>query len=171
MGLRYYGKHWKGREGRPDFEGGDMITPNGNYRYGGNYKWPTGEYRQVLGVVYNTDYDYWSLEVFNPELRVVSKYNPRNFIKEHETVAPHYQKTKYCAVKLDPSQTSPHEDGLCTIESSGGFTTTPLRDTASMVKRDVEDRLQEGDRWMIIQTHSLLEAEPPRPPIRITEYK
>jgi len=166
MGLRYYGKHWKGREGRPDFEGGDMITPNGNYRYGGNYKWPTGEYRQVLGVVYNTDYDYWSLEVFNPELRVVSKYNPRNFIKEHETVAPHYQKTKYFAMKLDLA--SPNSDvELTFIEMSE----TPLRDTASMVKKDVEAVLGEGDKWIILQTHSLLEAEAPRPPIRITEYK
>ena len=75
-----------------------------------------------------------------------------------------YERTKYFAMKLDPGRS----DELPVM----GETATKLRDTASMVKRDIEMMgISQGDRWMIFQTHSLLEAEPPRPPIRITEYK
>lgn len=77
-----------------------------------------------------------------------------------------YERTKYFAMRVNPAST----DEMLIVEDGSE---TRLRDTASMVKRDVESVVTnaEGDRWVILQTHSLLEVLPPRPPLRVTEYK
>lgn len=88
------------------------------------------------------------------------------------------ERTKYFAVKLNPAYI--HDDGGLVFDEvgkihpgdiAGGLSTTPLRNSQHEVRVDVNKRIAEGDKWLVVQTVALLEGEEPRPPIRVTEYK
>lgn len=153
-----------------------MVTPNGNYRYGGNHAWPRGEYREVHSVELDYEEKFWTIQIWNPHLRQYSRYNPRNFEKRDNTEMA-YEATRYFAVKLSPGDQqdgqplslAPITPGVGDMHSSAD--TTPLRKTRHEVKVDVQKIVQEGDRWLVVQTVCLIEGEEPRPPIRVTEYK
>lgn len=153
-------QRWWASKGRPHFDPGDLVTPNGKFNYTGNHAWASGEYRRVLFVSYNESGGYWELGVFNPNMNTVSRYNPANFTKDSEMA---YERTKYFAVKLNHP-----EDGLSYLFSGDE---TQARDTRHEVQVDVGKIIKHGDRWLVCQTIMMIEGEEPRPPMRITEYK
>jgi hypothetical protein len=65
---------------------------------------------------------------------------------------------------LDPIG-NPHPGDM-----SGDIDTTPLRNSQHEVRTDVNKRIAEGDKWLVVKTVCLFEGAEPRPPIRVTEY-
>jgi hypothetical protein len=76
------------------------------------------------------------------------------------------ERTKYFAMKL-ASDYHLHEDGVVFDETSG----TLLRGSKHQTALDVTRIIKEGEKWLVLQTVQLMEGQPPRPPIAITEYK
>jgi hypothetical protein len=161
-------KRWRGALGKPPFETGDMITPNDRYGYGGNHKWPAGEYRRVQNVVYHETSNHWTLRIWNPSMARYSEYNPHNFKKQEADMAP-YEKTKFFAAKICDGVIEAQIDGECSRE--GGPLNTQFRDHKSAVIADVSKIIKQEEQWVILQTVALIEGEEPRPPIRVTEYR
>lgn len=160
---------WPSHKGPPPFGIGDAITPCGEYSYdNAQHKWPSGEYRAVVSVGLDDNGYNYVLGVYNPVSHRISYYTPTNF-KKADTIM--YEAAKYFAVKLQ-SQNTPIEHGLL-LQSGGVMTadTSPLYGNVLQVQQFVEKQLQEGDRWLVVKTVALLEAEPPRPPMKRTDYK
>lgn len=168
----------KGFQGPPPLSAGDWVCPKISSYYG----WRKQEPRQIEEVVYFEEADRWTYRICNPTSeKGYSNYNVNNFYKvgdahygEHKMAA--YEKTKFFAMKI----ASPYGTESLSFEATSVFHpgdmartlhTTPLRDHQSAVRADVSSRIQEGDRWLVVQTVCMFEGEPPRPPIRVTEYK
>jgi len=172
-------KVWRGRHNRPPFQKGDEITPNCQYSYDNKqHRWPVGEYRTIIEVEYDDVKDGWVLAVFNPVVGRVSRYTPYNFtthsVKPKENKMT--EKTKFFAVR---SHTTDTNLGICSdntlsvdgIPADYHGDTTPLRDSRHQVAKDIADHIQADDVWYVVQIIARVEAEPPRPPMRTTEYR
>lgn len=150
---------WWSSKGRPPFNAGDYIVPNGVYDYGGNHKWPHDDAREVLFVSLNQSGGFWELGVFNPNMNTVSRYNPANFKQENAEMAA-YERVKFTAVRLN-------EDGH--IDPT--FVYNAWHDSKHEARVEVAKIIEHGERIVVVQTVMLIEGEEPRPPIRVTEYK
>lgn len=177
---------WYSSYGRPPFSKGDFVTPApGRYAYSGKqHMWRVGEYREVLDVIQNLNQD-WVLVIENPVCARTSEYTPKNFIKREGVthVTAGFARTQYFAVKLNLGQ-APEQSG---ISDNGGlwlsdvnkdhetdvnhYDTTPLRLSRQEVLSEIKERIEAGESWVICQTLALVQGEPPRPPIRVTELR
>lgn len=169
----------KGLHNIPTIVAGELVVPT-TRSYSG---WDGCEPRLVEEVVCNSEGDRWGYKIRNPISPVgYSIYNCNNFdpapawaqALRQETKMP-IERTKFFALKLtDGAQV---KEGLL-LEAVGHgvgdmhrvYMTTPQRDSQHEVRVDVNARLKEGDRWLVVQTVCLFEGESPRPPIRVTEY-
>lgn len=178
---------WYESMGHPPFAKGDYITPDQSWSYyaGKQHMWPHGEFRVIKSVRKNLNGD-WVLAVHNPVVGRLSEYSPKNFIKQEGMthVMAGFARTKYFAVKLNMSSTAPEEHGLADngglhladvntdpAEDSNHNDTTRLRDSRQEVLQDVKMLIEGGEKWAICQMLAVVDGEPPRPPVRVTELR
>lgn len=150
---------------RPEIKVGDMVVPNGRHKYGGLHKWPSNEPRRVSAVrLEDHPTPYWTISVWNPQLDKYSNYDPRNFKvvnPEENGEIGMAQRAVYYAVDFTENKEGYGPESR-TIR--GPYS------TKHEARVDVATIIHEGDKWVIMQTIMLIEGEPPRPPIRITDY-
>lgn len=172
------------RNAPPNFRAGEWVIPTfALSRYPG---WSGKEPRRIEEVVFE-QHDgttgRWRLKIYNPAKSIYpqgkavivggySLYNPGSFERVRESLLTNEEKsmsntekTKFFAIRIiAPNQI----DGGLTVADHG---TTPLHDFESEVRKDVRDRIQENEQWIIVQTRAKMVGEPPRPPVTITEYR
>lgn len=160
---------WRGSMGRPPFEVGDWVRPNGNYPYQG---WKDRAPRRVEAVNYDEMSDRWTLEIKNPmsPYNGYSNYTPRNMelvSRPYRTEEPKvaYERKQWIGLKLDPSSNS--------VAAAIGepLDNTPMLNSQHEVRVEVQKRIEAGDHWIVLETVAMIKGEDPRPPISITEYK
>lgn len=155
---------WRGSiQGRPPFEAGDRVTPNGNYKYRG---WGHSEFRDIESVDYDEEFDRWTIRIKNHLSPLgYSNYSPNNFQQswydreQRKTPKMAQERSKYIGIRIDA-------EGIPRVEL--GF--TPWMDTRHQAQVFVGQMIDTGQRWIVMQTVQMMEGEEPRPPIKITEY-
>lgn len=160
MGRNRPNNRWYVSQGHPPFEVGDRITPKPHgYSYdNAQHQWPHGEYRTVKAITTDEDNRYYTLTVWNPVAGRNSNYTPHNFQKQDTEIMAPYERKKYLGIQVD-------DKGDATGEH------TQWRDSRHEVRVDVANRINPGDRWIVLETVCMIEGEEPRPPIRVTEYR
>ncbi len=110
----------------------------------------------------NKESDYGTSDYKASNFKLI--YRPTR--QEDSMPAP--QKTKYFALRLD-------SEGLSTAFldfKDANDDQTTLRNSKSEVLEDIKSMIEAGQKWIILQTHAVVELpKPTTPPVRITEYK
>lgn len=70
---------WYGRNNRPPFSAGDLVTPKTNSYNNKQHRWPPGHVKKVEEVEYDEVSNHWTLNVFNEVVGRISRYTPVNF--------------------------------------------------------------------------------------------
>ncbi len=180
------------RNAPPPFRKGDFVTPCIGKRSYCN--WRHGQFREILDVIYDESQGLpgtWVLVIWNPVKshflnfeHQCSKYNPANFTKESYIMPapPSFHDHANCRcippqlVAAEKAQwmgvrvSSPDDYASSEPPIKWEVVISP-RDSISEVERLAEADMNAGEVILIVKTVKKLEGLPPRPPIRITEFR
>lgn len=102
-----------------------------------------------------------------------SLVEPVKQVRQKEAQLVGFAKTQYFAVRLDTSKQSPFLEMDIKIAPSNTayIVQTILADSKREVLEYVKNAVKEGEKWIILQTVSLIEPEEPKIPLKITELR
>ena len=102
-----------------------------------------------------------------------SLVEPVKQVRQKEAQLVGFAKTQYFAVKLDTSKESLflEMDIQTTPNNANYIPQTILADSKREVLEHVKSSIKKGEKWVILQTVSLIEPEEPKIPLKITELR